>query len=249
MEQLKQGLGDAWSAIATFFPKLFGFLIILLVGWLIAKAVAKGLTVLLSRLGFDRLIEKTGLSGMLNQSQIDATGIIVKLVYYFILLITLQLALTPFGPTNPVSRLLDQVITYLPRIVVAIVLVVVAAAIANVVRDLIRSAMAGRNAAGVLGNGAYYLIVAFGVIAALGQLGIAVSITGPVLIAVLATVGGVVIVGFGGGLIKATSERWPSWLDNMEGQFKGGAHAAPAPTQGSMGGQLRHEPQHGGPLG
>ncbi|MGH3469761.1 MAG: mechanosensitive ion channel family protein [Thermocrispum sp.] len=241
MEQLKNGLGDAWSAIATFVPKLLMFLIILLIGWLIAKAVAKGLTLVLGKLGFGKLVEKTGLSGMFRQSNIDATGIIVKLVYYFILLIALQMAFGVFGPSNPVSQLLNDVIAFLPRIVVAIVLVLVAAAVANAVRELITNALAGRGAAGLLATGAYWLILALGIIAALGQVGIGNIVTGPVLIAVLATVGGVIVVGFGGGLIKATSERWPGWLNGLEGQFKGGS--APAnrtgPSAGTVSGELR----------
>jgi hypothetical protein len=152
VDRLKDGLGDAWSTIATFVPKLFAFLIILLIGWLIAKGVSKALTVVLKKVGFDRLIEKTGLTGMLNQANLDATSIIVKLVYYFILLIALQLAFLSFGESNPVSELLDQIITFLPRIVVAVILVIVAAAVANVVRDLIRSALAGRTAANPLSS-------------------------------------------------------------------------------------------------
>lgn len=260
VDQLKEGLGDAWSAIATFVPKLFAFLIILLIGWLIAKAVAKGLTVVLNRLGFPKLIEKTGLSGMLSQSKVDATGIIVKLAYYFILLIALQLAFGTFGPTNPVSALLNDVIAFLPRIVIAIVLVIVAAAVGNAVRGLIGNALAGQGAGRMLASIAYYLILAFGIIAALNQIQIATTVTGPVLITVLATVGGVIVVGFGGGLIKATSERWPGWLASLEGQFGAGGNAggqaseqatSQARTPAAAGARASQEPPtppHGNPM-
>ena len=100
-EQLKDGLGQAWAMVATFVPKLVGFLIILLIGWLIAKAVSKGLALVLGKAGFGKLVERTGLSGKIGQQKIDATGILVKLVYYFILLIALQLAFGVFGrPTR-----------------------------------------------------------------------------------------------------------------------------------------------------
>ncbi|MGH3519576.1 MAG: mechanosensitive ion channel family protein [Haloechinothrix sp.] len=259
VEQLKDGLGQAWGLVATFVPKFIGFLIILLIGWLIAKAIAKGLTLVLNKLGFSNLIEKTGLSGTLRQSNLDATGIIAKLVYYFILLIALQLAFGVFGPTNPVSALLNDVIAFLPRVVVAIVLLIVAAAIAKVVRDLLASALAGRGAAGLLGTIAYWLIVSFG-IAALNQIQVATTVTTPVLVTVLATIGGVIVVGFGGGLIKATSEKWPGWLGNLEGEFgkrqagtahNGPAHDSPAQvssTSGTLGERYGNEtptPPHG----
>src|SRR5437763_11762090 len=139
-QQLKDGLGQAWAMVATFVPKLVGFLIVLLIGWLIAKAVSKALGLVLGKAGFGKLVEKTGLSGKVGQQNIDATGILVKLVYYFVLLIALQLAFGVFGPSNPVSQLLNDIIAFLPRIVVALVLVVVAAAVAQVVRDVVSSA-------------------------------------------------------------------------------------------------------------
>ncbi|WP_084145562.1 mechanosensitive ion channel family protein [Amycolatopsis jejuensis] len=225
-EQLKDGLGQAWNLVATFVPKLVGFLIILLIGWLIAKAVSKGLGLVLGKLGFARMVEKTGLTGMVKGANLDATTVLVKLVYYFILLIALQLAFGVFGPANPVSQLLNDIIAFLPRIVVALVLIVVAAAIAKVVRDVVTSAMTGRSAGRLLGTIAYWLIMAFGIIAALGQVNIATSVTGPVLVAVLATIGGVIVVGFGGGLIKPAQERWGGWLANLQGQVgTGGANS------------------------
>ncbi|MFB9930859.1 hypothetical protein ACFFRC_39600, partial [Amycolatopsis halotolerans] len=222
-EQLKDGLGQAWNLVATFVPKLVGFLIILLIGWLIAKAVSKALGLVLGKLGFTRLVEKTGLTGMVKGANLDATTVLVKLVYYFILLIALQLAFGVFGQSNPVSQLLNDIIAFLPRILVAVVLIIVAAAIAKVVRDVVSGALSGRSAGRLLSTVAYWLVMAFGIIAALGQVNIATSVTGPVLIAVLATAGGVIVVGFGGGLIKPAQERWGGWLANLQGQVGSGS--------------------------
>ncbi|WP_370943311.1 hypothetical protein AB5J62_30000 [Amycolatopsis sp. cg5] len=227
-DQLKEGLGQAWSLVATFVPKLFGFLIVLLIGWLIAKAVAKGLSMVLGKLGFGKLVEKTGLTGMLKNSNVDATDIISKLVYYFILLIALQLAFGVFGPTNPVSQLLNDVIAFLPKIVVAVVLLIVAAAIAKVVRGAVTGALSGRPAGRLVGTMAYWLIMAFGIIAALNQVQIATTVTMPVLVTVLATIGGVIVVGFGGGLIKPAQQRWDGWMANAQSQLSTSDHTTPA---------------------
>ena len=53
-------------------------------------------------------------------------------------------------------------------------------------------------------------------IAALNQVGIGLSVTLPVLIAVLATVGGILVVGVGGGLIGPMRQRWEGWLGQLE---------------------------------
>jgi hypothetical protein len=52
------------------------------------------------------------------------------------------------------------------------------------------------------------LILAFGVIAALNQLGIAATVVNAVLYAFLAAVVGIAVVAVGGGGIKTMSQRW-----------------------------------------
>lgn len=231
MGALQQGLSAAWSAVATFVPKLVVFLIILLVGWLIAKAVSKAVQMAFNKLGFNKLLAKSGLNDMTSGSGIDIGGILVKLIYYFILLIFLQLALSAFGP-NAVKDLIDQVVLFLPRIVVAVVLVLVAGAIGRAVGDLITSSLGNRSFGPMLGKIAFGFILALGIISALNQIGIAVTVTTPVLVAVLAAAAGVVIVGVGGGLIQPMQHRWSRWLDNAESQFGGkGNVAGDQPTQ------------------
>ncbi len=214
--QITEGLGQAWAMVATFVPKLLGFLLVLIIGWFIAKALSKGVNFLLKRIGFDKLVQRSGLTGAMKQSSLDATGLIAKIVYYFVLLIALQLAFGVFGASNPVSALLNEVIAYLPRIVVALVLVIVASAIGTALRGLVTGALGQRSYTKLLGNITYGFVMALGVIAALNQLGIAVSVTMPVLVAVLATVAGVIIIGVGGGLVRPMQSRWEGWLNRVQ---------------------------------
>ncbi|GAA2675520.1 MULTISPECIES: hypothetical protein [Actinosynnema] len=214
--EITAGLGQAWALVATFVPKLLGFLLVLAVGWFIAKALSRGAGFLLRRLGFERLVERAGMRRVVAQSPIDATGLIVRLVYYFVLLMSLQLAFSVFGAENAVSALLTDVIAYLPRIVVALVLVLVASAIGRALRTMITGAIGPRSYTRLLGGAAQGFIVALGAIAALNQLGIAVAVTMPVLIAVLATVAGVIVVGVGGGLVRPMQQRWETALQRMQ---------------------------------
>lgn len=214
--QLIAGLGNAWSSLVSVVPKLLGFLVILFIGWLIAKALAKAVGFLLKRIGFDRLVEKSGLNAMLARSSFDPANLLVKLVYYFVLLIVLQLAFGAFGPGNPVSNLLNDIIAYLPRVLVAVVLVFISAAIARGARDLVTSALGTRSYTKTVGTIVYVLIFALGIIAAVNQLGIATLVTTPVLITALATVGGILIVGLGGGLIRPMQGRWEEWLARLQ---------------------------------
>jgi hypothetical protein len=209
---------DALRAVITFLPKFAIFLVIVLIGWLIAKALRKVVNVVLERVGFDRAVERGGVSRALERSRYDASGLIAALVYYAVLLIALQFAFGVFGP-NPVSDLLAAIVGWLPRAIVAIVILVIAAAVANVVGELVGSALGGLSYGALVARMLQVFIIALGVIAALNQVGIATAVTTPVLIAVLATVGGVIVVGVGGGMVRPMQARWERWLDRAEDEF------------------------------
>ena len=125
-----QGLNDAWSKVAQFVPKLVAFLIILAIGWFVSKLIARVLDRVLRKMGSERLSERAGTARLLRDSAYDMTGIVCRIVYYALMLITLQLALGVFGP-NPVSTMINGIVAWLPRAIVAVVLIVVAMAIAN----------------------------------------------------------------------------------------------------------------------
>nr|AIS85307.1 hypothetical protein VASRM7_69 [Verrucosispora sp. MS100047] len=208
-------VGETLRSILLFLPRAVAFVAILVAGWLIAKAVLKLADRLLERVGFDRAVERGGIRRALANSRYDASDIVARLAYYGVLLLTLYLAFGIWGP-NPISDLIAGVIAWLPRAFVAIVIVVVAAAIASAVKDIISGALGGLSYGRLLATIASVFILGLGIIAALNQIGIATAVTTPVLIAVLATVGGILVVGVGGGLVRPMQSRWESWLSRAE---------------------------------
>ncbi|MFE9957779.1 hypothetical protein [Micromonospora sp. NPDC005299] len=205
-------LTDFWRSVLLFIPRAIAFIAILVVGWLIARAVLKIVDAALERVGFDRAVERGGIKRALERTRYDASDILAKLAYYAVLLFTLQFAFGVWGP-NAISDLIRGIVSWLPRAFVAIVIVVIAAAIANAVRDLVSGALGGLSYGRVLADLAGVFILALGVIAALNQVGIATTVTTPVLIAFLGTIAGILVVGVGGGLIKPMQARWDGWLN------------------------------------
>lgn len=214
---MKQAITSFLTTLAEFLPKLIAFLVILIVGWIIAKLIAKAVGALLEKVGFDKAVERGGVKKALEKSKFDASDIVSKLVYYALLLFVLQMAFGVFGP-NPISALITQVITFLPSLIVAIIIVVVAAAIAAAVKTLIEGTLGGLSYGKVLAGIAAGFILFLGVVAALNQVGVATTVTTPVLITILATVAGVIIVGAGGGLIKPMQARWENYLTKAENE-------------------------------
>ena len=147
----------------------------------------------------------------------DASDIVAKLLYYTLMLFVLQLAFGVFGP-NPISELLTQVIGFIPSLIVAIIIIVVASAIAAAVKGLIENSLGGLSYGRTIANVASIFILFLGIVAALNQVGVATTVTTPVLVAILATVAGVIIVGVGGGLIKPMQHRWEGYLLKAEAE-------------------------------
>ncbi|GAB2932144.1 hypothetical protein ACFMQL_01515 [Nonomuraea fastidiosa] len=214
---LGQGISDAWRSIATFVPKLVAFLVILIIGWIVAKALEKVVDKVLDRVGFDRVVERGGMRRWFERSKYDPSSLIARIVFYAILLITLQIGFNVFGP-NPVSSLLAAVVSWLPLAIVAIVIIVVTGAIAKAVRDILSGALGGLSYGRWIATAAAVFIWALGIIAALNQIGVATAVTTPVLITVLATIGAIAAIGVGGGLVRPMQQRWERWLGRIEAE-------------------------------
>ena len=204
----------AWDSIVAFLPKLLIFLIVLVVGWFVAKAVSKLVSALLGKLDFNRVIERSGITRFFSPS-FGPIELIARLVYYGILLLALQLALQPFGP-NAISDIVNEIVAWLPKAIVAVLIVVISVAIAPAVREVLTGVLGGLSYGRMLARIAAIFVIGLGVIAALNQIGIATTVTMPVLIAVLATISGILIVGVGGGLIVPMRSRWEGWLTRMQ---------------------------------
>jgi hypothetical protein len=210
-----QSIQSLLNTIARSIPKILVFLLILVVGWIIARVIGKLIAKGLERIGFNRFAERGAVGQALSRGPYHASALIGKIVYYALLLFVLQMAFGVFGP-NPISTLLDAVVAWLPKAIVAIAIVIIASAIAKVVKDLIDGAIGGLSYGPFVGGVASVLILVIGVIAALNQIGIAASVTEPVLVAGLATIAAIVAIGVGGGLIRPMQARWERMLDAAE---------------------------------
>ena len=209
------GIRRAWETVLVFVPKLLGFLLILVIGYFVAKAISRVLNSLLERVGFDRLVERGGLKQALSRSRFDASDILAKIVFWAIFLFVLQLAFGVFGP-NPISDLIQGVIAFLPRVFVAILILVIAAALAKAVSELAGAALGTVPGGQMMAKGAGVAILVIGVFAALNQLRIAPEIVNGLFYALLAIIVGSAIVAIGGGGIQTMQRYWERSTSKLE---------------------------------
>jgi ABC-type multidrug transport system fused ATPase/permease subunit len=203
-------LANAVNLILTFIPRLLGFLVILGVGLLVAWLVSKALTAILRRVGFDRMANRIGVSRFEQRMgvSLDPAGVLGKIVYWFIVLIFLVPAADALGlPT--VSSTLNTLVTYIPNVFVAILVLFLGTLLATFVADLVRGATATARVGnpGLFANLARWSIIGFAALIAFNQLQIGQSLVNILFIAIM---GGLALAfglafGLGG---REFAQRW-----------------------------------------
>ena len=213
--EFSQGSEDAWSDVDSFIPKLVAFLLILIIGYIIVKAISKIADAALERFGFDNAVERGGIKKALENSKYDASDVVGQVIFYGLFLIVLQMAFGVFGQ-NPVSDLIAGVISYLPKVVAAILILVVGAAIAAAAKELIEAALGNLDSGKAIANVASIAILVTVGFAALNQLQIAPEIVNGLFYAILAIVVGSAVIAIGGGGVKPMQQRWEASLDRYD---------------------------------
>src|SRR5947208_2595642 len=105
-----------WAGIVAFLPSLFGAILILLIGLVIAKLLEKGTDALLERLHFDEALDRGGVNRTLARAgtKLDPSSLVARLVFWTVALIAILMASNALGLTA-VSAMFYSLISYIPR--------------------------------------------------------------------------------------------------------------------------------------
>jgi hypothetical protein len=170
---------SALALIFAFIPKLIGFLVIILVGWLIATALGKAVTLLLRKVGFDNFSNRIGLTRFEQRMgiRLDPAEFLGRIVFWFIILVFLVPAFDTLGLTS-VNNILNALIAYIPNVFVAILILFLGVLLATVVADIVRGATATARVGNpnVFAEISRWAIILFATLMALTQLEIATGL-------------------------------------------------------------------------
>lgn len=160
------------SDFLTVIPKLAGAITVLILGYLISKAVIKLLTVVLSKIGVDRLTEKLNEIDIVQESniQLKLSTILGNVVFYMMMLITLMAATDVLG-MPALSQLITDISNYIPNLVIAIVVLMFGLLASNLIKGIVLTACKsfGIPSAGIIGNFVFYFVFLTAFITAMGQ--------------------------------------------------------------------------------
>jgi len=196
-------LQNLWFQVATWLPSLIGAMLVFIVGLIVAAGLSSLVERVLAAIRLDNLLRKMGVEEYTRRANMELNSghFVGQLVYWFMTLAFLLAASDILG-FFALSGFLRDVLLYLPNLVIAVLIMLAALVVANLAMHLVRASVMGAklHAAKFLGSASWWVIMVFGGLAALVQLGIAVSIINTLitgLIAMMALAGGLAF-GLGG---------------------------------------------------
>ena len=178
-DAFRASLAGALNTFLSAIPRIIGFVVVLIVGWIIASLLARGVEALLHAVRFNDLARRSGFADFVQKMGVndDASGVIASVVKWFVRLITLVVAFDTLG-LPAVSGVLQQLLLWLPNLIVALVVLVLGGLAANALSQLVRGATAGAGFSNpeVLATVTKAAVWGFAVVVALTQLGIATTL-------------------------------------------------------------------------
>jgi predicted membrane protein len=216
--EFQQPIEDAFSKLFSYIPNLIVLILILVVGYFVARFVRRAVITLLRKIRFDDYIDKAGIGGPLERAGFADSGkFLAMIIYYLVMLITLQVALSAFGD-NPVSDVVNDLIAFIPKAIVAIAIIIVTGLVANAVRNILQPAVDDRDFGPLMLNIAIAAIWIIGGFAAVDQLGFAANIVDQLFTAIVGSLSLILILKFGiGGIWEARDRFWPAVYDRVTG--------------------------------
>ena len=207
------------TQISQFLVKAFGVLVILLMGWLLARLVKTVVTKGLRLAKLDEVSDGVGLEALLEKGGIthsfsELVGIIC---YWLALLVAFMVAINAVGLTVA-ADLLRQIIAYIPNIIAAIFILVLGMFISTILKNIVQTAAnnAGLSQTKLLSKIVEVIVIAFSIFIALEQLKIGIRIKELTLSIILGSVGFGLALAFGLGCKEIAGKYVAELIEKMK---------------------------------
>ncbi len=210
-------LTNALNSFLNAIPQVIGALLIIVIGWIISNVLARLVREILERGGADRLFAQHGGEVYGTRSSAFQPSVVAsEVVKWIIRFIFLVAAANVLGMPQ-VSLLLNQVLLWIPNLLVAAVILLLAPLLARFVRGAIEvgAGQMGFSNARLLGRISEIAIVAFAVLVAINQLGIAADLINILFIGIVAALSLAFGLAFGLGGREVAARVTEDWYQSM----------------------------------
>jgi hypothetical protein len=207
------GISNAVNTFLAAIPQVIGALLIILIGWIVASIVARVVTAALRRTSVDRLFaQHAGPVYGKQTASFEPSVVAGEIVKWIIRLVFLVAAANVLGMPQ-VSQLLNEVLLWIPNLIVAAIILLVAPLLGRFVRGLIEvgASQMGFTNGRLLGRIAEIAIIAFAVVIAIDQIGIAPNLVNTLFVGLVGALALAFGLAFGLGGREVASELTQSW--------------------------------------
>ncbi len=197
-----ESLTHFWMQIVSFAPRLLAVIVILIFGWVVARLVRSVVKRALGLMSFDKFAQKSGLEEFMSHGNVNlsSSGIISQIVYWLVMILFIITGANALG-LNEVAVLLQQLASYLPHIIVAIVVVIFGTLLARFINRLVFAWLHSIKFSRALAvsTSAEYGIQILAIFVALEQLGIGTQLLNSLFVIVFGAIFLALAIAFGLG--------------------------------------------------
>ncbi len=239
-DTLVQSFNEVINDLVTALPALIGALIILLVGYVLARVVSTIARKLLQRTA-DPAFAKHGEEAYGAAARSFMPSSVGAMVVFWVIMLVFLTAAANFLGWPQVSQLLNDFVGWLPNLIVAVIIVIAAPIVGRIVRGAIEASASqmGMSSGRTLGRVAEMAVIAFAVVVAINQVGIASDLVNILFIGVVAAlaIGFGLAFGLGGRDVAGqVTEAWYSSSKDAAAKVKAQAASGPGDPSNASGG-------------
>ena len=190
-QAITNSLMDLWGRFISYIPQLIGAILVFIIGIIIASVLGKVVEKIIQALHIDQAMERFRFTEKFKRAGFDLSisKLLGGIVRWFLILVFLMAATDILGLTQ-ITTFLNEILLYIPNVLVATVILSIAFLLGNFVYTIVRGSTraAGVMSASLLATIVKWAIMIFGLLAALIQLGIATSLVNTLFIGFIAAI-------------------------------------------------------------
>jgi len=212
-------LQDSFSQLYQYVPALFGALVILFAGYLLARVFEKGTDKVLRRIRFNQLLERGGVMDAVERSgsHVNPTRIAANLVFWFIMFTVMLVAANALG-LQSLANVFSELVSYIPSVIAAVVIIIVGIVLGGFVGGLIMASAGGLHGGPTLARVGKGGVIVLAVFMALQELGVASEIVTTAFALLFGAVALALALSFGLGNRELAAEVTRAWYDRYKAE-------------------------------
>ncbi len=212
-------LEQSFSLLGEFVPALFGALVILFAGYLVAKVIEKATARLLRRMHLNQLLERGGVMQAVERSgsHLNPAKVIANLLFWCVMFAVLLVAANAIG-LESLANVFSELVSYIPSVIAAIVIIILGIVLGGFVGGLIMASAGGLHGGPWLARTGRAGVIVLAVFMALQELGIATDIVTTAFAILFGAVALALSLSFGLGNRELAGEVTREWYQRYQAE-------------------------------